>query len=280
MSRPPAAKHPRQMRKPVSRTPVWVVPAAVVAGVALLVAAFLVIRWYTTPVAPPPLKPDATQLVLSTLTSVAATELDSVGTGSANNTIKKVTGPALTGPGGHPEVFYLGAEYCPYCAFQRWAMIVALSRFGTFSGLATTSSSSTDVYPNTPTFTFHNSSYTSQYVDFVAVETQDRNQKALESPTPAQQALVTSFDSAGSIPFVDLGNRYAIVGASYNNPGILSGMSWQAVADAVLQPDSEQAKAILGAANLITASICRLTADQPASVCSGAAIQAIETKLG
>ena len=57
MSRPRADKHPRQMRKPVSRTPVWAVPAAVVAGVALLVAAFLVIRWYTTPVAPPPLKP-------------------------------------------------------------------------------------------------------------------------------------------------------------------------------------------------------------------------------
>ena len=34
-----------------------------------------------------------------------------------------------------PEVLYLGAEYCPYCAAQRWTTIIALSRFGTWSGL-------------------------------------------------------------------------------------------------------------------------------------------------
>ncbi len=48
MSRQPA-KHVRPMRKPVSRTPVWVTPLAVVAGIALLVGAFLLIRWYTPP---------------------------------------------------------------------------------------------------------------------------------------------------------------------------------------------------------------------------------------
>ena len=46
--------------------------------------------------------------------------------------------------GGKPEVLYLGSEYCPFCATQRWAMINALSRFGTFSGLTTTHSSSSD----------------------------------------------------------------------------------------------------------------------------------------
>ena len=43
------------MRKPVSRTPAWVGPAAVAAVVALVVATFLVIRWYTTPLPPTPL---------------------------------------------------------------------------------------------------------------------------------------------------------------------------------------------------------------------------------
>ena len=278
MSRQPAAKHPRPMRKPVSRTPVWVAPAAVLAGVAVLVAAFLVIRWYTTPTPPAPLNTSAAQAVVTTLTSVPISEFDSVGTGSAHNLIKAVSGDALTGPNGHPEVFYLGAEYCPYCAGERWPMIVALSRFGTFSNLSTTSSSSTDVYPNTPTFTFHNATYTSQYVDFVAVETLDRNQNQLESPTQAQQALINKYGT-GSIPFVDIGNRYAFSGAMYL-PDILGGMTWQAIADAVQQPDSVQAKAIVGSANLITAAVCRLTADQPAAVCSDAAIQAIEKKLG
>lgn len=279
MSRQPSAKHPRPMRKPVSQRPAWLVPATVVAGVALLVAVFLVIRWYMTPVPPPSLKPDAAQVVVSTITSVPVSQLDSVGTGSAHNLLKPVSGTLLTGPKGLPEVFYYGAEYCPYCAAQRWPVIVALSRFGTFSGLATTSSSSTDVYPNTPTFTFHNATYTSQYVEFVAVETTDRNQQPLESPTQAQLALVTKYDTSGSIPFVDMGNRYVVSGAMFL-PDVLSGMSWQAVADAVLQQDSPQAKAILGSANLITAAVCKLTADQPAAVCSGAAIQAIEKKLG
>jgi hypothetical protein len=279
VSRPTVARPPRPGRKPVSQRPAWAVPAAVVGGVALLVAAFLVIRWYTTPLPPPPLKADATQLVVSTLISAPVSELDSIGTGSAHNLITRVSGTVLTGPGGRPEVFYYGAEYCPYCAAQRWPIIVALSRFGTFSGLTTTSSSSTDVYPNTPTFTFHKASYASQYIEFASVETTDRNQQQLESPTQAQAALVTKYDTSGSIPFIDIGNRYAISGAMYL-PDILSGMSWQAVADAVLQPGSPQAKAILGSANVITAAICSLTADKPAAVCSDPAIQAIEKKLG
>jgi Domain of unknown function (DUF929) len=277
VSRTPTVKRP--MRKPVSRTPSWVPPLAVVAAIALVVGAFLLIRWYTTPVAPHPLAPDATQQVVSSITSLQASELDAVGTGSANNLIKRVSGTALTGPNGHPEVFYLGAEYCPYCAAERWPMIIALSRFGTFSGLKTTSSSSTDVYPNTPTFTFHGATYTSQYLDFVSVETTDRNQNPLESPTSAQQALVTQYNTSGSIPFVDFANRYAFNGAMYL-PDVLGGMSWQAVADTLATPTSPQAKAILGSANLITAALCRLTADQPAAVCSSSTIQAIEKTIG
>jgi hypothetical protein len=280
MSRRTSPKRPQPMRRPVSRTPAWAAPAAVVLALVLVVAAFLVIRWYTTPLPPAPLKADATQQVVSAITSLPASELAAIGKGSANNPPKRVSGTPLLGPGGHPEVFYLGAEYCPYCAFERWPMIIALSRFGTFSGLTTTSSSSTDIYPNTPTFTFHKATYSSRYVDFVAVETTDRNQNALETPTADQAALVGKYDSAGSIPFVDLGNAFAFTGSSYNNPGVLSGMSWQAVADSLQQPDSAQARAILGSANLITAAICVLTADQPAAVCSDPAIQALEKQLG
>ncbi len=279
MSRQPAAKHARPMRKPVSRTPAWVTPVAVVAAIALVVGAFLLIRWYTTPAATPPLTPDATQLVVNALSSLPAVELDSVGQGSANNLIKPVSGTALTGPSGKPLVFYFGAEYCPYCAAERWPIIVALSRFGTFSGLKTTSSSSSDIYPNTPTFTFHGSTYTSQYIEFQAVETTDRNQNALETPTATQEALVSRYDTSGSIPFVDLGNRFAFAGAMYL-PDVLAGMSWQAVADALARPDSQQAKAVLGSANLLTAAVCRLTADEPSTVCSSTTIQAIEKKLG
>ncbi len=279
MAPPPSAKRTRPLRKPVSRTPTWLPAAATIGGIALLVVAFLAIRWATTPPPPPAISSSSAALVISTITSLPAAELEQIGSGSANNLIKKVSGTALTGLDGKPEVFYLGAEYCPYCAAERWPMIIALSRFGTFSGLQTSTSSSSDIYPNTPTFTFRSATFTSQYIFFQAVETTDRDQKPLQAPTADQQALVTRYDTAGSIPFIDFGNQYAFAGAMYL-PDILGGMTWQQVADSLHQPGSAQAKAILGSANLITAAVCQLTGQQPASACSGPSIQAIEIKLG
>jgi hypothetical protein len=61
---------------------------------------------------------------------------------------------------GKPLVVYIGAEYCPFCAAQRWPLVVALSRFGTFSGLSVTRSASEDVFPDTATLSFHSASYT------------------------------------------------------------------------------------------------------------------------
>jgi thiol-disulfide isomerase/thioredoxin len=273
-----SVKRARPMRKPVSRTPVWVAPAAIVAAIAIVIAGFLVVRWYTTPLPPPTPTADATQQVVAEITSLPQSEFDTIGQGAANNLIKPVTGSLLTGSTGKPEVLYVGAEYCPYCAAERWPLIIALGRFGTFSGLQATTSSSTDVYPNTPTFTFRGATYTSQYIDFRAVETKDRNQSPLQSPTAAEQQLVNRYDTSNSIPFVDFANRYAFAGAMYS-PDLLGGGTWQSIARDVQNPDTAQAKAIVGSANLITAAICKTTQDQPAAVCSGAAIQSLEQKL-
>ena len=68
-------------------------------------------------------------------------------------------------------MLFIGSEYCPFCAAQRWAMVNAFSRFGTFTGLTTTHSSSTDADPNTPTLTFYGSKYTSNYISLTTVET-------------------------------------------------------------------------------------------------------------
>jgi hypothetical protein len=274
-----SSRRARPVRKPVARTPVWVMPAAIVGGLAVLVAGFLVIRWYTTPLPPPPPSTDITARVIATITSLPASEFDTVGQGTANNLIKPVSGTPLTGSAGRPQVFYYGAEFCPYCAAERWPLIIALSRFGTFSGLQTTTSSSNDVFPNTPTFTFRSATYTSTYIEFRAVETTDRDHNPLQSPTASEQQLINRYDSSGTIPFVDFGNRYASTGAMYS-PDVIGGMSWQAVADTLKQPDSAQAKAIIGSADLITAAICKMTSDQPATVCGSATIQDLEKKLG
>ena len=151
----------RPVRKPVKRTPVWVAPVAVLAAIAVVIGAFFLVRWYMTPAAPKAATPDATQAVVTQITTLPTAQFEAVGEGTANNLIKPVTGTPLTGASGKPLVLYIGAEYCPYCAAERWPLIVALGRFGTFSGLRTTTSSSSDAFPDTPTFTFHGATYTS-----------------------------------------------------------------------------------------------------------------------
>jgi hypothetical protein len=200
-----------------------------------------------------------------------------------------VDGTALTS-GGKPEVLYLGGEYCPYCAAQRWAMVNALSRFGTFTGLTTTHSSSSDVDANTPTWTFYKSTYKSDYLTFTPVEEYTNyrignststsvNYQTLQTPTAAQQAIGQAYDPTGSIPFFDLGNKYVQVGnLSPLSPTLLAGKSWSQVAAAMNDPSSSLGKAIIGNANYMTAGICKLTSNKPATACTPA-IQTLEGDL-
>ncbi len=230
--------------------------------------------------------------VVKDTTTVPASTLNTVGAGSVTATPIKLSGGSALTANGHPEVLYMGAEYCPFCAAERWGMVVALSRFGTFKNLGTTHSSSSDEYPNTSTWTFYKSSYTSKYLTFSSVE-EETNKLAsggqsyttLQTPTSAQQALVTKYDAPpyvsssdeGSIPFVDFGNKYLISGASYS-PQVLQGKTWNQIATALKNPDSSIAKAVDGTANYITAAICELTGNQPASACTPA-VKALESKL-
>src|SRR5207302_7512423 len=94
-----------------------------------------------------------------------------------SNPLARVTSAQpLRDPTGKPQILYIGAEYCPFCAAERWSLIVALSRFGTFQHLQLTTSSASDLYPNTSTFTFYRSAYTSPYLDFQSVEEATRDQ--------------------------------------------------------------------------------------------------------
>ena len=222
---------------------------------------------------------DVTAQVVAAATRVPASALDSVGRGSATNPPAHISGGTALTSDGKPQVVYLGYEWCPYCAAQRWAIVVALSRFGTFSGLGLTQSASDDVYPSTHTFTFANATYTSRYLAFGSAEMQDVNRNPLQAPTTAQQQLLSVFDeppyvpaaSAGGIPFLDLGGKYLVNGASYS-PQTLAGQTWTEIASALSQPASADARGIDGAANMLTAAMCTLTGNQPAAVCSSAAV--------
>jgi hypothetical protein len=237
--------------------------------------------------------------VINQTTSVPASNLNTVGDGGAQITGKPVTisgnQPPLTSDN-KPEMLYMGAEYCPYCAAERWGMVVALSRFGTFTGLSTVHSASvngggsSEPDPNTPTWTFAKAKFTSKYLTFTPVEMQTnipdpatKGYTNLQTPTSAQQALITKYDAPpytqqqGSIPFIDFGNKYLISGSSYD-PGLLAGKSWAQVASALNDPSTPIAKAILGTANYMTAAICKLTGNQPTTACTPAVTQ-LESKI-
>jgi hypothetical protein len=208
---------------------------------------------------------------------VPASTLARIGAGtSLPGAIKPVTGSPLTS-GGKPQMLYIGAEWCPYCAAERWAMAVALNRFGTFSPLRGIHSSSTDVYPNTATLTFYRAKYTSQYLVFTPVENQDVSHSLLQKPTPAQQAIWNKYDPSNGYPFINFGNRF-IAGTTYN-PQVLAGLTWSQIAADLHNPSSPVAKGVNGSANMFTAAICRLTGNAPASVCTAAPVSSLESRL-
>jgi thiol-disulfide isomerase/thioredoxin len=222
--------------------------------------------------------------VASDIASVPATTFNSVGAGTATG-LTATSGQTLLTSGGKPEILYMGGEFCPYCAAERWALATALDRFGTFSDLSLIHSSSSDVYPNTPTLSFYQSSYTSNYVSFVPVEwfgeaTTTSNAFGhvyLQTPTSAETALFDKYAN-GSIPFVDIGNQYTLPQAQYL-PSALQGMTWAQVAAAMQSPSSPVAQDIDGAANVITAAICKVTNGQPGAVCTSAGVTAAAALL-
>ena len=229
--------------------------------------------------------------LVTQVTSVPAAALDQVGGGNATSVPTAISGIPLTSDG-KPEMLYIGAEYCPYCAAERWSMIVALSRFGTFTGLATIRSAShngagtAEPYPSTATWTFANASYASSFLAFTGVEEYTNipdpstgGYTTLMTPTAEQQALLKKYDAAnnGPIPFIDYGNRFKSVGASYD-PGVLQGLSWSQIAADLHEPATPVAKSVLGAANYMTAVLCGLTDDKPATACT-ATVKALQARI-
>ena len=242
------------------------------------------------------------------ITSIPASVYDSVKTNALGVpfTVTK-SQPALT-KGGKPLFVYEGAEYCPYCAMARYSMIMALSRFGTFSNLKETTSGSTD--GNVPTFSFLGSTYTSPYVAFAPYETLDRqepNPQPLQkvpasitklykkydgSPTTGTAAKTFNTSGSAGIPFIDIGNKYVSAGdpAPFQylwgpgQPLHNGGPGRLAIAQGIRNPTSSTGKYINGEAfvawaNYMTAGICSLTGNKPATVCSSPGVKAAATAL-
>lgn len=230
--------------------------------------------------------------ILHEVTSVPASVFNTVGV----NSEIQVTGPALpktaqppltdtVGGVTKPEAFYWGAQYCPYCAATRWGIIVALSRFGTFNKLYDMLSSSSDVFPNTPTFTFVGKKptddvvYSSKYFVFKSFEVQDRNHKTFQVTPQKETKLVLTYNQGQSFPFMDMGNKVFIISTAFL-PSELDSYSRAQIASGLTDANLPITQAIISTANFVSAGLCSMIKDPPADVCNSSGVKAAAAAIG
>ena len=90
---------------------------------------------------------------------------------------------------------------------------------------------------------------------------------------------MATYDPQGSIPFLDIANRYVITGASFS-PQVLAGPVTVPDRGPVERPVSAVAQAIDGTANDITAAIVHRHRATSPPAWAAPAITAIAKKLG
>ncbi len=215
---------------------------------------------------------------------------------------------------GKPSVIYLGSITCIFCGENRWAMALALSRFGNFSNLFKGYSSLGD--SDVPTLYWspahYNSStvdlgsfYNSKYINFIAIE--DTNPIRGGFSLQPLQTIQSEINASGNIAYSDAynyvmqlnnfqGTPYTIWG-NYNiggadavdfgnqtptstNPTLqLTYMTHNDVLNQLAAPKGQFAWSEYAAADLYIAMTCA-SINNTAPICSLPAIKGIEATNG
>ena len=278
------------------------------AVIVILLSVVALVTYALTHVSSPtaPATPAVTSpAVLGVLSTVPTSTFDAVGVTVAGTTLTApsvVTGPAPATVGGKPDVLFVGAEFCPFCAAERWSLVVALARFGRFTQLHDSASAPQTVFPNTSTFTFDGVGYASRYVTLTGVELYsgttgpDGTFTRLDRLSPGQAALVArdapqaSGVAAGTAPVVDVAGRLVAVTSGFS-PALLAGLSQAQIAGDVANPTLSATgsggtsvpptgQAIIAVANQLSAGICASTGQQPVAVCHSRGVRTADAALG
>jgi hypothetical protein len=217
--------------------------------------------------------------------SVSSATFTSVGSGrrrTGRNVPPSLTKAAKLTSHGKPELAYILAEFCPFCAGESWSVAVALSRFGTFHCL-TTLVSRTQYEPasmrSIQTISFRYSHFRSRYLTYVPIVNEDVNMKPVQSVPPKVLRAWTRYDDdALAYPFIDFGGEAVITGSSFA-PSLLAKLTRKQIAADLDRPTWRIAKAIDGTANQMTAAICLMTNQKPRKVCDSKTISTIRHSL-
>jgi thiol-disulfide isomerase/thioredoxin len=153
-------------------------------------------------------------------------------------------------------VFFMGAEFCPYCAAERWAIVRSLQKFGQWDGLKQTISAARDQpFLNLPTYDFTKASYASPNIEFVAREIKDREFKPLQKLLKTEERLVRKYNPKKEIPFLLVGGRFMQIGSGYP-PKIFIGHTFRQTETELKKTESEIRRTIDEEANIISALLC------------------------
>jgi hypothetical protein len=206
----------------------------------------------------------ASTTVVDQATSVPLNVLTAVGERRQATTLLPVQSDSLS-IAGKPGIVFVSEESCPFCAAERWPLVIALSHFGTWHHLGATTSSSTDIYPSTATFSFRNATFDSPHLALRTTELANNAGHPLQTETPLDTELighydvppyVNSADQSGAVPFLDIDNHDILAGAQYS-PQVLAGLSMSQIAGQLDDPASAVAMAIDESANALIAAIDR-----------------------
>lgn len=252
--------------------------AAVVAVVVIIIAVAVGSVIANRPAPAPAANGNSGAAALAKLTSIPAATFDAAAAPTAQQVPGKLDGATAIKVDGKPQVLYVGAEFCPFCAIERWALIAALSRFGTFEGITETSSSSADTLPDTPTFSFLKAKYSSDDVAFTSVETQDRDGKPLQTLEGDNAELFKKYNTQGSIPWINWGGTHATSGATVDGQAF-EGKTYDQIITGILDPKSDLGKSVLPAANVMTAQLCAENGGKPTNVCTSSGVLAASVLL-
>jgi Domain of unknown function (DUF929) len=234
------------------------------------------------------------------ITTVPQSVFNTIGTGfpaefAGTAPVVLVGRPPLTLLGKSPSVLYYGAEYCPFCAAERWSIAVDLSRFGTWTGLQMTASGLND--GDYSTLTFSKARFTSPYVTFAAIEAcsniMDPNVAGcsgythLQSPTKQERAVLDKYASNRFVPgnvqgiafrYIDVDNKVLFSGSTYQ-PGILTGLTQMDIGGSLSDPSNPLTRSIVGTANYLSASICAGPGGMPVAVRAGKGVKSASSAL-
>ena len=213
---------------------------------------------------------------------------------------------------GKPSVIYFGSTTCVYCAENKWAMALALSRFGSFAPIFKGYSALGD--GDVPTLLWapahYNTSsteagafYTSNYINFIAIE--DNNKITGGFNLNPTNTIQSRLNATGSIAYADAlkyigstsdfrGTPFTVWGAYEVNmvDGVIFGnstptssnftityMTHEQLLKNLAMPNSQMAWSEYAAADVYVALTCKTIKDA-APVCKLPAIQKIEVQLG